>query len=190
MSLPPFLKEKMNIQDNEAKKIVDKTDFHNKCIELLAEIKSFNEEKYTELSHLFHEKFNNLNTKKKVILGFYGQLVNELKSLKEQGETIINQGTTQIKKEINQKATKIKKEMKTTAKNLKTSATKKVTKVKNAVKAVAKKKVAKKKKTVKKKVAKKKTAKKSPVKKKTAKKVVKKAAKKKVTKKKAPARKK
>ena len=154
MSLPNFFKNK---EENHKKKSKPKNDFRQKCLNVLGEIKNFNEQRYLELSKLFHSKFNHVNVQKKKLLGFYGQLIDELKSFKDKADPIIKKTKSNIQKVA-----------KRAEKTLKESAKKKTTKKKAA-----------KKKTTKKKAAKKKTAKKKATKKTTKKKVAKKKAKKK-----------
>ncbi|MEK6626383.1 MAG: hypothetical protein AABY86_15545 [Bdellovibrionota bacterium] len=83
MSLSEFLKEKQsqNEDEDEAKEASRKKDFQNKCLLILTQIKEKSEEKYHELSHLFHSRFSSPNIQRKVIMGFYAQLMNEMKAL-------------------------------------------------------------------------------------------------------------
>ena len=54
----------------------------NKCLSVLEQIKTINEEKYTILYRNYRGQFDKTaNIQKKKILGFYAQLMDELKSL-------------------------------------------------------------------------------------------------------------
>ena len=167
MSLRDFLNKK-----NELKETIDsrKEEFRLKCILVLEEIGSLNQDRYHELMKIFSSQYDGLNVKRKRLLGFYAQCKNELQKLKKEAQT----GLQDVKKVV-----------KTTTKKVANTLTQKIVKapVKKAEKEPAEK-VAKKtvKKTAKK--AEKKVAKKAPSKaaakpaKKTAKKVAKKTAKK------------
>ena len=158
MALPSFLKDKPKEKKSQ------KGNFREKCSTILNQIKNLSEEKYQELSTIFRKHYDFENIKKKKIIGFYGQLVNEFKKLQSGTFSSINNSTKEIKKQVHATKTQVMKKAK--------EVTKKVEKVKEEVKEEVKKKVAKK--TAKK--VEKKTAKK--VEKKTAKKVAKKTAKK------------
>jgi hypothetical protein len=185
MSISEFLKKKQEKKDKKSDS--RKNDFRSKCEDLLAQIKTYNEERHEELVKIFKSRYDNMNIQKKKILGFYGQLVGELKSLKEKaGENILATPVVVIAKK---KIKEVVKVVEVAAQEAVEEAKKKVTKKPIATK----KKVTKKataatadKKKVTKKVAKKTVAKKAVTKKKVAKKVVAKKAvsKKKVTKKK------
>lgn len=159
MSLPNFFNKK---KDNQKKNFKPKNDFRQKCLNVLSEIKSFNEDRYVELSRHFHSKFNHVNVQKKKLLGFYGQLIDELKSLKQKTTPIIKKTKSNIQKV----AKKAEKTLKGTKKK---KVAKKATKKKVTKKKATKKKTTKKK-TTKKKAAKKKVAKKKATKKKATKK--------------------
>ena len=137
MSLPDFFNKK---EESHKKKFKPKNDFRQKCLNVLAEIKKFNEERYNELSKHFHAKFNHVNVQKKKLLGFYGQLVNELKSFTQKADPIIKKTTKNIKKV----AKKAEKKLKETKKKVAKKATKKKTAKKKVAKKTTKKKVAKK----------------------------------------------
>jgi len=182
MSLPEFLKEKQAQEEKTGKS--KKGDYRQKCLDLLARIKDLSDEKYKDLAHRFQGKLSNENLQKKVIMGYYAQLMSEWKALAPSMPT-----TQQIKKKVEKVMRPVKQEIQ----KVKKEVSKEVAKVEKVVKE-AKEKVTKK---VSKKVAKKtakKTAKKAtpvkgakkaaaPVKKKTAKKAP-------AAKKKAPAKKK
>ncbi len=76
MNKPSFLPEK------EEQKQSNKGDFKSKCTTILEKIKEIDEGKYHELNTIFHSRYFKDNIRKNVIVGFYGQLVNELKALK------------------------------------------------------------------------------------------------------------
>ncbi|MCR9205703.1 MAG: hypothetical protein NXH75_14055, partial [Halobacteriovoraceae bacterium] len=85
MALPDFLKNKKDKKKNKK----SKTDFRQKCLELLDKIQDLNQEKYNELSKTFKEKYDKINISKKLISGFYAQLVQEYNLLRDSaGETI------------------------------------------------------------------------------------------------------
>ncbi|OFZ16038.1 MAG: hypothetical protein A2X86_13205 [Bdellovibrionales bacterium GWA2_49_15] len=96
MSLDEFLKEKQ--AQEEAKEASKKKDFHDKCLLILAKIKEKSEEKYHELSHLFHTRFSSPNIQRKVIMGFYAQLMNEMHALNP--TPVITQTATQLKQGV------------------------------------------------------------------------------------------
>ncbi len=96
MSLDEFLKEKQALED--AKEASKKKDFHDKCVHILGQIKEKSEEKYHELSQLFHSRFSSPNIQRKVIMGFYAQLVGEMKALDP--TPVITQTAAKIKKEV------------------------------------------------------------------------------------------
>ncbi len=191
MALPNFLnKDKKKNKDGKAKK----ADFREKCLLLLEQIKEINEERYNELLNTFRSRYDKMNVQKKKLLGFYGQLKNELSSLKDQAGIEIKKTTQKVanhtrviqqarekiedkiereKKKVKETVKNVKKTTKKVASDLKKKAAKKVTK-----KAASKKTAKKTAKKVTKKAAPKKTAKKVTKKatpKKTAKKVTKKA---------------
>ncbi|MBI2520179.1 MAG: hypothetical protein HYV97_07170 [Bdellovibrio sp.] len=172
MSLDEFLKEKQTQEEaNEASK---KKDFHDKCILILGKIKEKSEEKYHELSHLFHSRFSSPNIQRKVIMGFYAQLMNEMRALdptptltqaatnlkQEVSSTV--QATKQKAKDLIEKVEQAKQQVQEKSKSVKKEASKKPA-AKKAKKSAAKKAPAKAKKVVAKKAstatAKKKTAK-------------------------------
>jgi hypothetical protein len=145
-----------------------KEDFFAKCEQVLEGIRPLSEEKFHELQKVFHTRFHNANTPKKVLLGFHGQLVNSLKELQKMSPQV----SKKIKKAVDKKTASVK--------AVKTMIEDKVKVVKKAAaKKVGKKKAAAKKapaKAVKKATAaKKKVAKKVVAKKKLVKKAVKKA---------------
>ncbi len=189
MALPNFLKNK---QSNEKKKGKSKTDFREKCTVLLAKIKELNEERYQDLQKIFQQKYDKLNISKKLVAGFYAQLVSEYNILRvAAGKSIVKtkkrvashlkvkEVTKKLKAKANQvneavkeKSTEaVKKATKKTAKKVENKAAKKTTKkvekktAKKTTKKVEKKAVKKTAKKVEKKVAKK-TAKKVTKKKK------------------------
>jgi hypothetical protein len=166
MAFPDFLNNKK--KNDKKGKAFEPEVFREKCLKVLSQIKQINEEKYLKLSRIFNLQYDKANIQKKKIQGFYGQLINELKSL---------QGTAQERLyATGQKF--VKKAEKTAKKNPKAKAA--IKKVAKAVDKVTKKEPVKKaKKVVEKKEAK-------TTKKKTEKKVAKKTTKKaekKVTKK-------
>ncbi|MCF8060236.1 MAG: hypothetical protein K9K67_13125 [Bacteriovoracaceae bacterium] len=198
MALPDFLKNK-----NKPKKGKKKQDFRERCLELLEKIKEVNNDRYHELLKTFRDRYDKINVPKKVISGFYAQLVQEYNTLRESaGETIIKT-TKRVAShhrviEIQEKLKKRAEEIEEETKQLKKTTKKVANKVLKAAETLAseitkdkpvkktKKKEASKKKVVKKKAPEKKVAKKKAPEKKVAKK---KAPEKKVAKKKAPEKK-
>ena len=152
MAIPEFFKPK-----KEKKKRNDKQNIYGqKCQKVLLEIKKYNDQKYKDLSDIFHRKYQNVKVQKKKLLGFYGQLNDVLKNLKASaGETIMTPTVTK-KKNIQSFFSGLKKPKETI--KAKPIPDQKTTK-KKVVKKTTKKKVAKK--TTKKKVAKKTTKNKS-----------------------------
>lgn len=94
MKLNDFLKSKVNDQAKELKK--RKSDFVEKCKELLASIKLYDEEKYKELNNIFHSKYCRQNIQKKLIQGFYSQLLQELNRLKQESGELIQKATKKV----------------------------------------------------------------------------------------------
>lgn len=78
--IPPFMKDKED-HNQESEHRPNKTDTQIKCTLVLEQIKDLSEEKYQELSSEFHNKYDNPNIQKKLILGFYGHICEVLKSL-------------------------------------------------------------------------------------------------------------
>ena len=78
MSLPNFLKE--SEQDKQKKEKGGK-DFHQKCLDTLEKIKEIDPKKHQELLRFFRSRWNGHKTPKKMMIGLYGQLANELKLL-------------------------------------------------------------------------------------------------------------
>ena len=173
MAFPDFLNNKKKDKKGKA---FDPVAFKEKCLKVLSQIKLINEERYQKLNRIFNSQYDKANIQKKKIQGFYGQLVDELRSLQGSAQERLYATGQEL----------VKKAEKTAKKNPKAKAAiKKVSKaVDKVTKAPAKKKVAKKaaKKTAKK--TEKKVAKKTT--KKTEKKVAKKTAKKAPAKKKSP----
>jgi len=176
MSLPSFLREKQEKMKKNRKS--NKGDFREKCLHLLQQIKKYNEDKYKELSKIFQSQYDKINIQKKVILGFYARLKQELNELKKaSGEKIHTTSKkiftkAKVKMDESGVGKKVKKAKKK-AKAFKKKVTKKAAAAKKKVTkktAAAKKKVTKKTAAAKKKVTKKVTAAK-----KTTKKAVKKA---------------
>jgi len=89
MGMPAFLQKQ---QEDQAKnKKSNKGNFRGKCLQLLNVVKSYNEERYHELHRVYHAKYDKDNIQKKVILGFYGQLKNEIRQFKiDKGEVELN----------------------------------------------------------------------------------------------------
>lgn len=187
MALPNFLKkDKTSSKKTKNKKDgkAQKADFREKCLALLEQIKEINEERYNELLNTFRSRYDKMNIQKKKILGFYGQLKNELATLKDQAgieikkttqkvvnhSRVLQSAREKIEEKIDKETKKVKEVVKTVKKTTKKVATSLATKKKEkaAAEGTAKKKT---KKTAKKtaKKAAKKTAKKT-AKKKTAKK--------------------
>ncbi|HLE11371.1 MAG TPA: hypothetical protein VI754_08995 [Bacteriovoracaceae bacterium] len=94
MTLPAFLKEKLEVKES------NKGNFKDKCLQVLEQIKHFNEEKYKQLSTTFHAYYDNENIQKKKIIGFYGQLVNELKQLRHTATSVISESTQKIQETV------------------------------------------------------------------------------------------
>lgn len=177
-----FLKEQMNKKENEQQES-NKNEFRDKIIHVLGQIKELNEERYHELNRLFHQGYDRVNVQKKKLLGLHGQLLSELKTLREKAGISV----ASVSHEAKSRVDSVKKTTKKMAKEMAKQVTKEVNQVKKEAVAQVKevKKELKKgldsaKKTVKKAsdTAKKKAVKKAaPVgKKKVAKKVVKNAA--------------
>ncbi len=195
MALPSFLKDKDG-QNKKGKKAKEKGDFREKCLTLLEQIKTLNEEKYAELSKEFNRGYNSVNVQRNKLLGFYAHLKDELQRLRYD----LGGEAQKVLKTVEVKAKKVAKKSTGTTKKVASAVAKSASDagktIKKATKKEAPKKAAKKtEKKVEKKVAKKttkktekkvakKVAKKAPAKKAAAKKVTKKpAAKKKTTKK-------
>jgi len=182
MSMPAFLQKKQEQQKKQKKS--NKGNFRTRCLQLLATIKSYNEDHYHDLHKTFHGKYDKENIQKKLILGFYAHLKDVIRQYKvERGEVELNKAIplpkkspVEVKKEVKPK----KVELKVVKEADKKAAKKKVLK-KPAAKKAKKEVVAKKAK--KKVVAKKKVAKKAKKKVVAKKKVAKKAKKKVVAKK-------
>ena len=172
MGLPDFLKNKTAKLDEQMQK--KKADFRQKSLDLLAQIKALNEDRYKELATVFHQRYDKMNVQKKKIQGFYAQLVEELRKLKaDAGETIgaFETVVKTTKKKINKVIDRATREVAKEAENVKKEALK--------VKAEVEKEAARLKKEVESEVAKvtkKVTKKVAPAAKKTAKKTVKKEA--------------
>lgn len=157
MAFPDFLNNKKKDKKGKA---FDPQVFKEKCLKVLSQIKLINEEKYQKLNRIFNSQYDKANIQKKKIQGFYGQLINELKSLQGNAQERLYATGQEF----------VKKAEKTAKKNPKAKAA--IKKVVKAVDKVTKSEPAKK--------AKKKVAKKAATKdtKKTAKKVAKKTEKK------------
>jgi len=140
MSLNDFLKDKKNHNEQHDDSI--KKDFRDKVLLVLSKIKEHSEEKYHELSGLFHSKFNSPNVQRKVIMGFYAQCVAELKSLNptpviQTAAKAINKNIKTIKKEVKGQVAASKAQANVVAK----AATKQAEKVAEQVKGQVKKQV-------------------------------------------------
>jgi hypothetical protein len=98
MSLPDFLKDKEDKKKNPHHG--HKGDFRQKILALLQEIKALNEERYTELNRAFHGQYDKMNIQKKRLMGFYGQLVEELRRLRDHAGITIQKTTEKIVKKI------------------------------------------------------------------------------------------
>ena len=117
MTLP----ENFKPQDQTTKKKTrDKTDFRQKCLHLLDQIKEVNEERYHDLIKMFHSRFNSIHIQKKLIMGFYAQLINELKHLRPLAE----QGLLDIQKSVNKSVKTTKKTVNQTIKGVKKASSK------------------------------------------------------------------
>lgn len=190
MALPSFLKDR-DEKNKKGKKAKEKGDFRAKCLALLEQIKTINEDKYNELSKEFHKGYSSVNVQRNKLLGFYAHLKDELQRLKFD----LGGEAQKVLKTVEVKAHEMAKKTSGTTKKVASAVAKSASDagkaVKKATKKVAAKLEKKTEKKVEKKVAKKvekKTEKK--VAKKVAKKVEKKVAKKAPVKKKAPAKKK
>ena len=80
MSLPDFIKDNKQNEDKTSEK---KDGFSEKCQDILAKIKKLDQVKHDELSKTFQSQYCGPNVQKKKLIGFYGQLVSELKILEE-----------------------------------------------------------------------------------------------------------
>jgi len=89
MGMPAFLQKQQEDQAKNRKS--NKGNFRSRCILLLNLIKTYDENRYHELHRVFHAKYDKENIQKKVILGFYGQLKNEIRQFKiDKGEIKVN----------------------------------------------------------------------------------------------------
>jgi hypothetical protein len=78
MAFPDFLSKKKKDKKGKA---FEPNVFKEKCLKVLSQIKLINEDKYQKLNRIFNTQYDKANIQKKKIQGFYGQLINELKSL-------------------------------------------------------------------------------------------------------------
>ena len=146
------LKEELKSKDNK-KKNHHKDNFQEKCMDIINKIIEIDKEKGLALKNVFVSSYNNVNIQKKKLLGFYGQIVNEYKTLKMSVPTevvqevrkvanVIEEKMGEIKEQVETKVMeKIDKAVKTVKATKATKEVKKVTKVKPAK--VAKKKATK-----------------------------------------------
>jgi len=190
MALPSFLKDR-DEKNKKGKKAKEKGDFRAKCLALLEQIKTINEDKYNELSKEFHKGYSSVNVQRNKLLGFYAHLKDELQRLKFD----LGGEAQKVLKTVEVKAHEMAKKTSGTTKKVASAVAKSASDAGKAVKKATKKVAAKPEKKTEKKVEKKvakKVAKKTEKKvaKKVAKKVEKKVAKKAPVKKKAPAKKK
>ena len=72
-----FLKEREKNKEKQS----NKNDFRSKCLKLLDQIKGISEEKYSDLNAIYIKNFSSPTIQKKRVIGFYGQLKNELNAL-------------------------------------------------------------------------------------------------------------
>ncbi|MBT3586057.1 MAG: hypothetical protein HN509_14215 [Halobacteriovoraceae bacterium] len=137
MAIPAFLQDK----DSKKKKNKQKAkgDFREKCLKLLEQIKGLNEEKYHQLSKTFKDKYDKANIQKKIILGFYAQLVSEVKKLTDSAQDKFMTSSVVIKKYEAPVKEAVQKVKKATEKIKKNGAQKTAKKVAKTVKKAAKK---------------------------------------------------
>jgi hypothetical protein len=127
MALPGFLQQKGKNDDKNKKS--KKGDFREKSLKLLEQIKTYNEAKYQELNKAFNNNFDSVNIQKKKILGFYAQLVAELKVLRtEAGEEVFKKVVKKVEKKVNVAKKKVEKKKKATKAKAKTAKKKKAKK--------------------------------------------------------------
>ena len=181
MPIPDFFKRQEEKKKNGKKnKKKNKGDFRVKCRAKLNRIKELSQERYEELNKVFASRYDKDNIQKKMILGFHGQLANEIAKLSSAAGPIFKAAvpmkksvevkkpkpTKKAEKKVEKKEAKTEKKV-TKKAAAKTTTTKKKTAKKKAAKKTATKKTASKKKIVKKAATKKTTSKKKTAKKKT-----------------------
>jgi len=160
MALPSFLKDR-DEKNKKGKKAKEKGDFRAKCLALLEQIKTINEDKYNELSKEFHKGYSSVNVQRNKLLGFYAHLKDELQRLKFD----LGGEAQKVLKTVEVKAHEMAKKTSGTTKKVASAVAKSASDAGKAVKKATKKVAAKPEKKTEKKVEKK-VAKKAPVKKK------------------------
>jgi hypothetical protein len=89
MSDNPFFKQQ---EQKNSHHRPDKSQMHDKCMNVLNQIKKYSEDTYNSLFRTFASTYDRPNVQKKKILGFYGTLVESLKKLKASaGEALVSQ---------------------------------------------------------------------------------------------------
>jgi len=101
------LKEELKNKDNK-KKNQQKDNFQEKCIDIITKIIEIDKEKGLALKNVFTSSYNNANIQKKKLLGFYGQIVNEYKTLKVSVPAEITQEVKKVANVIEEKMGEIK----------------------------------------------------------------------------------
>ncbi len=110
-----FLKDQIEKKEKEQDRHEsNKNEFRDKILFLLGQIKELNEERYQELNRMFHQGYDSVNVQKKKLLGLHGQLLGELKGLREKAGitvTAADQFATTTKKVAHEMAHQMKKEV-------------------------------------------------------------------------------
>ena len=130
------LKEELKNKDNK-KKNQQKDNFQEKCMDIINKIIEIDKEKGLALKNVFTSSYSNVNIQKKKLLGFYGQIVNEYKTLKMSIPTEISQEVKKVANVIEEKMGEIKEHVEAKVMDKLDKAVKVVKKVK-AAKAVKK----------------------------------------------------
>ena len=102
MNISTFLKQQLEKKEKQDKETSDKENFRQKCIQLLGQIKEINEERHQELNKLFHQGYDKINIQRKKLLGLHGQLVHELKILREKAGMTVDPARQSAQKVIDQ----------------------------------------------------------------------------------------
>jgi len=104
------LKEELKNKDNK-KKNQQKDNFQEKCMDIINKIIEIDKEKGLALKNVFTSSYSNVNIQKKKLLGFYGQIVNEYKTLKMSIPTEISQEVQKVANVIEEKMGEIKEQV-------------------------------------------------------------------------------
>ena len=138
MTFPSFLKPNKE-NDRKRKKVFNKDAVKHRCIELLHKIKEENQEAYHKLHKEFRARFDTQNIKKQLIIGFQGQLIQELNKLQKSEDTPmpIKNLIPKIKKVVEAKPKKQEAAKKVETKEVKKEVKKHVAPAKKATKKVA-----------------------------------------------------